>query len=159
MFTGILAVEFDVVKIIPLGCFGFSGIVKYRFFFYPLYTLNIYLVLPYSLILKFVFVLLIMIALEWIVTILEYISKFLNIFLMETSTPIVVKRSIWRALYSFFITILLFWVMPIPPRLKGWEKSIMLPSLQIRTLEPYYEPIITISSSCYADLLLWPPST
>ena len=57
------------------------------------------------------------------------------------------------------MTILLFCVIPIPPRLKGCEKSTGQPSPHILNLVPYYDPIITISSSCFYDFYLCPPKT
>lgn len=133
--------------------------VKYRFFLYPLAILNIDRLLPYYRSLNNLFVLFIITALAWMVTIFENIYKFLNICFTDTSTPIVVKRSTWRPLYYLLMTTLRFWVIPIPPKLNGWEKSTIQPSPQILNLLPYYDPMIIMSSSCSADLALWPPKT
>jgi len=88
---------------------------------------------------------------------LENISNFLYICLSETSIPIVVNKSAFLPLDYRLMTILLFWVIPIPPRLKGCAKSTMHPSPQTLKELPYYDPIITISSSCFISLALCPP--
>lgn len=159
IFNGILGVDVSVLNIIPRGWFGFYGIVKYKFFFSFEFIVNIYFELPSYLNLKFIFVLLTIIARQWIVIIFDTIYKFLNICLGFTSTPIVVNKSIFLPLYYLFIHILRFCVIPIPLRLNGWLKSIIHPSPHILNLDPNSDPIITISSSCYADFALCPPST
>ncbi len=73
MSTGTLAVESSVLKIMPRGWLGFYGMVKYKFFLSPLSMVKIYLLLPYSLSLKFFIVLLMIIAREWMVIIFEKI--------------------------------------------------------------------------------------